>query len=90
MWDKDAWKGPITDAARAAGLPESATANTMCDSTITDLLQGGLDPLTVAQVRGTSVAMIEKHYGHLQRKRSAEAVGGPGLCSAMKGKPRLR
>ena len=78
-WDKDAWKGPIKDAVRAAGLPESATAYTMRHSTITDLVQGGLDLLTVAQVSGTSVAMIEKHYGHLQRKRAAEALAGLAL-----------
>lgn len=78
-WSKDAWKGPIKDAVRAAGLPESATAYTMRHSTITDLVQGGLDLLTIAQVSGTSVAMIEKHYGHLQRKRAAEALAGLAL-----------
>jgi integrase len=78
-WNKDAWKGPIKDAVCAAGLPESATAYTLRHSTITDLVQGGLDLLTVAQVSGTSVAMIEKHYGHLQRKRAAEALAGLAL-----------
>lgn len=78
-WDKDAWKGPIKHAVRAAGLPENATAYTMRHSTITDLVQGGLDLLTIAQVSGTSVAMIEKHYGHLQRKRAAEALAGLAL-----------
>ncbi len=78
-WDKDAWKGPIKDAVRATGLPDSATAYTLRHSTITDLVQGGLDLLTIAQVAGTSVAMIEKHYGHLQRKRAAEALAGLAL-----------
>ena len=78
-WDKDSWKGPIKEAVHAAGLPPSATAYTLRHSTITDLVQGGLDLLTIAQVSGTSVAMIEKHYGHLQRKRAAEALAGLAL-----------
>lgn len=74
-WDKDAWKGPIKEAARAAKLPESVTAYTLRHSTITDLVSGGLDLLTVAQISGTSVRMIEKHYGHLQSARAAAALG---------------
>ncbi|MGH8182506.1 MAG: tyrosine-type recombinase/integrase, partial [Rhodanobacteraceae bacterium] len=69
-WDKDAWKGPVKDAVRAAGLPAGATAYTLRHSTITDLVTGGLDLMTVAQVSGTSVRMIEKHYAHLQRERA--------------------
>lgn len=75
-WDKDAWKKPIKEAALAASLPTEATAYTLRHSTITDLVQGGLDLLTVAQVAGTSVTMIERHYGHLQRERAAEALAG--------------
>ncbi|MFT4255944.1 MAG: tyrosine-type recombinase/integrase [Pseudoxanthomonas sp.] len=73
-WDKDAWKHPIKDAANAADLPASCTAYTLRHSTITDLVVGGLDLLTVAQISGTSVAMIEKHYGHLNKARAAAAL----------------
>lgn len=73
-WGKDDWKWPLKDAARAAGLPAATTAYTLRHSTITDLVTGGLDLLTVAQVSGTSVAMIEKHYGHLQRDHAAAAL----------------
>jgi hypothetical protein len=34
----------------------------------------GLDLLTVAQVSGTSVAMIEAHYGHLRQEHAANAL----------------
>ena len=78
-WDKDAWKGPIKDAALAARLPESTTAYTLRHSTITDLVGGGLDLLTVAQISGTSVRMIEKHYGHLRGERAAAALAGLSL-----------
>lgn len=73
-WNKDAWKGPIKDAVRRAGLPEGTTAYTLRHSTITDLVMGGLDLLTIAQVSGTSVKMIEKHYGHLRQDHAAKAL----------------
>lgn len=78
-WNKDDWKKPIKAAVIAADLPASTTAYTLRHSTVTDLVQGGLDLLTIAQVSGTSVAMIERHYGHLQRKRAAEALAGLAL-----------
>lgn len=78
-WNKDAWKGPIKEAAFAAELPAETTAYTMRHSTITDLVTGGLDLLTVAQVSGTSVAMIERHYGHLRREHARDALAGLAL-----------
>jgi integrase len=60
-WNKDAWKKPIQEAARSASLPLGTTAYTLRHSVITDLVHDRLDLLTVAQLSGTSVAMIEKH-----------------------------
>jgi len=73
-WNKDAWKKPLKPAARSAGLSESVTAYTIRHSVITDLVAGGLDLLTVAQLSGTSVAMIERHYGHLRADLAAAAL----------------
>ncbi|CAB3900996.1 tyrosine-type recombinase/integrase [Achromobacter animicus] len=73
-WNKDAWKHPIKDAVAAAGLPPETTAYSLRHSVITDLVVGGLDLLTVAQVSGTSVAMIEKHYGQLRQTIAATAL----------------
>ena len=78
-WNKDAWKKPIKTAAAAAGLPESVTAYTLRHSVITDLVTNGLDLLTVAQLSGTSVAMIEKHYGHHRADHAAKALAGLAL-----------
>lgn len=78
-WNRDAWKLPIKNAVHAANLPPGTTAYTLRHSTITDLVAGGLDLLTVAQVSGTSVAMIERHYGHLQRDRAAAALADLAL-----------
>ena len=73
-WDKDAWKYPVKDAAKAANLPDNVTAYTLRHSVITDLIHAGLDTLTVAQLSGTSVLMIEKHYGHLTRDHARDAL----------------
>ncbi|AOL24501.1 Phage integrase family protein [Erythrobacter litoralis] len=73
-WNKDAWKHPIKDAVKAADLPRAASAYTLRHSVITDLIRERLPILTVAQLSGTSVAMIEKHYGHLVRDDAEEAL----------------
>lgn len=73
---KDSWKKKVKDAARAANLPEGTVAYALRHSTITDLVTLGLPLLTVAQLSGTSAAMIERHYGHLQADRAAEALAG--------------
>jgi integrase len=87
-WDKDSWKGPIRRAAAAAGLSEDTTAYTLRHCAITDLIAPrdaagneaqGLDLFSVAALSGTSVAMIEKHYGHLQQQRARDALAGLAL-----------
>lgn len=78
-WHKDAWKRPVKAAAAAAGLPNTVTAYTLRHSVITDLVTNGLDLLTVAQLSGTSVAMIEKHYGHHRAEHAAKALAGLAL-----------
>lgn len=78
-WNKDSWKWPIKEAVKAADLPPSTTAYTLRHSVISDLVHGGLDLLTVAQISGTSVAMIEKHYGHLRADIAASALASLAL-----------
>lgn len=73
-WNKDAWKGPIKDAVNAATLPPTTSAYTLRHSVITDLVRAGVPILTVAQLSDTSVAMIEKHYGHLVRADAEKAL----------------
>lgn len=73
-WNKDAWKWPIKDAVLAAELPAAASAYSLRHSTITDLVVSGLDLLTIAQISGTSVQMIQAHYGHLRQEHAALAL----------------
>lgn len=74
-WDKDSWKGPFKEAVIAADLPKAATAYALRHSTITDLIAlHRLDIMTVAMLSGTSISMIEKHYGHLLHARAATGL----------------
>lgn len=73
-WNKDSWKGPIKTTVGTALLPVGTTAYTLRHSVISDLVHDGLDLLTVAQISGTSVAMIERHYGHLRSDVAAGAL----------------
>lgn len=73
-WEKDAWKYPIKEAAAAAELPDNVTCYTLRHSVITDMIHGGLDILTVAQLSGTSARMIEEYYGHLTEERARDAL----------------
>jgi integrase len=74
VWNKDAWKLPIKAAVKAAGLPDGSVAYTLRHSVITDLIRDRLPVLTVAQLSGTSVAMVEQHYGHLVRDDAEGAL----------------
>ena len=74
VWDRNSWGDAIEDAARAAELPQGSSAYTLRHSTITDLVSAGLPLLTVAQISGTSAAMIERHYGHLVSGAAVKAL----------------
>ncbi|MDO8772175.1 MAG: integrase [Burkholderiaceae bacterium] len=75
FWNKDSWKGPFKDSALLAKLPSSATTYALRHSVITDLIAlHKLSTMTVAQLAGTSVLMIEKHYGHLLHDHAANAL----------------
>ena len=74
QWTKEAWRDAINEAADAAELPKETCAYTLRHCAITDMVTGGHDLFTIAKISGTSVAMIEKNYGHLQRKHAREAL----------------
>lgn len=74
QWKKEQWRDEIKLAAAAAKLPRATVAYTLRHSVITDLMTGGLDIFHVAKLAGTSVAQIEKHYGHLQDEHARKAL----------------
>jgi len=81
QWKKEAWRDEVKAAAKKAKLPKATVAYTLRHSVITDLVTGDktrgaapLDIFSVAKLAGTSVQMIEKHYGHLQREHARSAL----------------
>jgi site-specific recombinase XerD len=80
QWDRFAWRDMIRVGVKAAKLPRATSAYTFRHSTITDLLTAGLDTLTVAKISGTSLLMIEKHYGHLRLEHARDALQNLKLC----------
>jgi len=81
QWKKEAWRDEIKPAARKAKLPKATVAYSLRHSVITDLVTGGLDLFTVAKLAGTSIVMIEKHYGHLQAEHARSALKKLALVS---------
>lgn len=75
QWDRFAWREALRAAVKAAGLPKGVVAYTIRHSTISDLVVNGLDIMTVARLAGTSITMIDKHYGKLQQDRARDALG---------------
>lgn len=73
-WEKDSWKNVFKNSARAAGLKEETTIYALRHTGITSLIEVGLPTLTIAQISGTSVRMIEKNYGHLTDRMSRTAL----------------
>jgi integrase len=69
-WNKDSWKKMFKDAVKRARLPTDTVMYTLRHVAITELIMGGMDSFVVARLAGTSVAMIEKHYGHLRHQET--------------------
>ena len=61
-------------AARAAKLPAGTVFYTLRHSFIASTISAGMDIYSVAEVTGTSVRMIEMHYGKLLKDRVREAM----------------
>jgi integrase len=68
-WAHSDWDESVREAATAAGLPSDPHTGTclytLRHSWITTAITKGMSTLDVARLAGTSVMMIEKHYGHL-------------------------
>jgi integrase len=73
-WDKDSWKDIFKSAVNASGTEKKATIYSLRHTGITNLIESGVPTLTVAQITGTSVKMIETNYGHLTQRMSIAAL----------------
>lgn len=78
-WTVTSWKDAIHDAVGAAALPPGTVAYTLRHSAITDMVTSGVDPLTVARISGTSIAMIQRYYGKLRDDVARDALAALAL-----------
>ena len=62
-WPEDDLTRPFKAAARAANLPQETTFYSLRHYHISKALLAGVQPQVVAENCGTSLRMIEKHYG---------------------------
>lgn len=73
-WAHSDWDELVRAAAERAGLPQGVCLYTLRHSFITQLLMEGMSTLEVARISGTSLAMIERHYGHLVMHAARERL----------------
>jgi integrase len=78
-WLKYSRREAVQNARTAAGFDNDVVLYAIRGSIITDMITGGTDPLTVARLSGTSLQMIQKHYGHLIDDRAREALARVSL-----------
>jgi site-specific recombinase XerD len=74
-WSHSDWDGPVREAANAAGLPSDPRTGTclytLRHSFITQAIESGMTTLDVARYVGTSLVMIDKHYGQTSKSSAA-------------------
>lgn len=73
---KRGWTKMFSEAVSAAELPAGTVLYTLRHSWITEALRSGMSTLDVARLTGTSLQMIEKHYGHLVADSARERLAG--------------
>lgn len=79
-WTSRDWHEDVRTASAKAGLPRETVLYNLRHSWITDAIVGGMDLLTVAKLTGTSLTMIEKHYGHLVFSAAREKLVSLEFC----------
>jgi integrase len=78
-WYRSDWARLVTLAAKLAGLPAGTCLYTMRHSFITSAITGGMTTLDVARLTGTSLAMIDAHYGHLVADAARERLAAVNM-----------
>ena len=73
-WAHSDWDQLVRDAAARAKLPAGVCLYTLRHSFVTQALTSAMATLDVARLVGTSVVMIERHYGHLVASAARERL----------------
>jgi integrase len=79
QWAHSDWDELVRDAAKAAELPRGTCLYTLRHSWITTAITDGISPLEVARLVGTSLAMIDRNYGHLALSTTRERLAEVGM-----------
>ncbi|MEQ8206324.1 MAG: tyrosine-type recombinase/integrase [Woeseia sp.] len=74
QWPHSGWDSSVREAVRKAKLPRGVVLYTLRHSWITEALKGGMTTLDVARLTGTSLPMIDAHYGHLVAAAARERL----------------
>ena len=73
-WAHSDWDELVKEVAARAQLPRATCLYTLRHSFITQALLDGVSTLEVSKIVGTSLVMIEKHYGHLVHDTARERL----------------
>jgi integrase len=73
-WDHSDWDELVKEAATRAKLPADTVLYTLRHSWITAALMGGMSTLEVSKIAGTSLMMIQEHYGHLVANTASDRL----------------
>ncbi len=73
-WNRADWDQLVRAASDKANLPKGVVLYTLRHSWITEALRAGMPTLDVARLTGTSLQMIEAHYGHLVADATRERL----------------
>jgi integrase len=73
-WAHSDWDELVRDAAKAAKAPAGTCLYTLRHSWITAALTDGMSPLEVSRLVGTSLAMIDRNYGHLAQNEARASL----------------
>jgi len=79
QWKKDDWKKPFKEAVTKAKLAPDTVMYHLRHTAISELILGGMQTSLVAMLAGTSTAMIDKHYGHLQHDQTRRMLDGVAI-----------
>ena len=72
-WDRCTLDMRFKHVRRRAKVREDVTIYSFRHLWISEALMAGIDPATVSKMAGTSIAMIEKVYGHYRNDHFADA-----------------
>ena len=73
-WTRYYWRDLFQITRKAAGFDDDVVMYSLRHCAITEMIVSGIDALSVARITGTSIAMIQNHYGHLMKDKVTDQL----------------